>query len=62
MKNDLIIALLGFVLSAIVAWMSSLTIMVFDLEKAHAVQEVLEKQQDEVIENHKEEHERMKAL
>lgn len=44
MKNDLILALLGFILSALVAWMSSITIMVFNLDKAYAVREVQEQQ------------------
>ena len=60
MKNDLLIAILGFVLSALVAWMSSLTVMVFDLDKAHAVREVKEQQQKEQFDSH--DHERMKAL
>jgi len=60
MKNDLIIAILGFVLSALVAWMSSLTVMVFDLDKAHAISEVKEQQQKEQFDSHN--HEVMKAL
>lgn len=60
MKNDLLIAILGFVLSALVAWMGSLTVMVFDLDKAHAVREVKEQQQKEQFDSH--DHERMKAL
>ena len=60
MKNDLIVAILGFVLSALVAWMGSLTVMVFDLDKAHAVREVKEQQQKEQFDSHN--HEGMKAL
>lgn len=60
MKNDLLIAILGFVLSALVAWMGSITVMVFDLDKAHAVREVKEQQQKEQFDSH--DHERMKAL
>lgn len=60
MKNDLLIAILGFVLSALVAWMGSLTVMVFDLDKAHAVREVKEQQMKEEFDEH--DHERMKAL
>lgn len=60
MKNDLIVAILGFVLSAIVAWVSSLTVMVFELEKNHAVQAVRQELNEKELKQHK--HDRMKAL
>ena len=44
MKNDILVALMALILSASIAWMSSLTVMVFKLDKAHAVQVVREEE------------------
>lgn len=53
MKNDILIGLMGFILSAMVAWISSLTIMVFDLDKALAVEQLKGQHTEELIErNH----------
>jgi len=60
MKDDLIVAIVGFLLSAMVAWMSSLTVMVFNLDKAHAVQMVKEEQQKDEFDKHN--HKGMNAL
>ena len=60
MKNDLLVALIGFTLSALVAWMSSITVMVFNLDKSHAIMQVREEQQKDTILKHK--HEGMNAL
>ena len=62
MKNDVIVALLGFVLSAMVAWLGSLTVMVFNLDKAHAVREVVDGQVKEKLDEHVKEFEEFKAL
>ena len=40
MKNDVILALVGFIVSALIAWISSLTVMVFEMDKELAVHKV----------------------
>lgn len=40
MKNDVIIALTGFIMSALIAWVANLTVMVFEIDKELAVHKV----------------------
>lgn len=40
MKNDVIIALTGFIMSALIAWVANLTVMVFEMDKELAVHKV----------------------
>ena len=40
MKNDVILALTGFIMSALIAWVANLTIMVFEVDKELAVHKV----------------------
>jgi len=40
MKSDVIIALTGFIMSALIAWVANLTIMVFEIDKELAVHKV----------------------
>lgn len=40
MKNDIIIAVVGLVMSALIAWVAQLTVMVFEIDKDLAVHKV----------------------
>ena len=40
MKNDVIIALTGLIMSALIAWVANLTVLVFDIDKDLAVHKV----------------------
>jgi hypothetical protein len=50
MKDDLIVAAVGFIVSAIFSWLTFLTFQVFDLSKNQAVIQVRDEQMQKAIE------------